>query len=202
MANKWRRITQATFLVLFVVVVVAGRSQVWMALFLGSVLLALFFGRLYCGWVCPINTVTELITRMTRKLGVKRLAVPEFIKKPVFRYGMLAAFIATMAFVLIGGKKLPVLAVLLVLGAVVSLIFQESIWHRYLCPYGTILNAASTLSRYYLKIDGVKCGECGLCGKVCPGEAVTRREKYSIDKGLCLQCLECITNCPRQAIHY
>lgn len=197
-----RRVTQAAFLILFAALIAAGKSQIWMGLFLLSVVLAVFIGRIYCGWLCPINTVIELIVRVERMLGVQRLEVPEFIKKPVFRYLFLAVFIATMAFVLVSGKKLPVLIILLLFGAVLSMIFHESIWHRYLCPYGTILNATGSRSRRELQIDREKCRGCGVCRKVCPGGAVNSGESYSIDNGLCLQCLECLERCPRDAISF
>lgn len=200
--SKWRKAVQALFLVVFIALIAAGNNQVWLGLFLLGVLLAMFVGRIYCGWICPINTVIELIIRITKEVGIKRLGVPEVIKKPVFRYGMLAAFIAVMFLVLVSGKKIPVFALLLLLGMGLSIFYHEGLWHRYLCPYGTILTAASSLTKHSLKIDPELCKACGRCTKVCPGEAVIRCETYLIDKGLCLQCLECITNCPRKAIHY
>lgn len=152
---KWRKIVQTIFLVMFIALIAAGKSQVWMGLFLLGILLAMFVGPIYCGLMCPINTVTGLIAWILQKLGVKRLGVPGLIKKPVFRYGMLAAFIAVMLLVLVSGKKIPILVVMLILGAVLSIFFHESIWHNYLCPFGTIINAASSFARKFLNIEPV-----------------------------------------------
>ena len=59
--NKLNIITQLIALILFIVLLITGRIQVWMGIFLVSAVLALFFGRIYCGWICPINTVMRLV---------------------------------------------------------------------------------------------------------------------------------------------
>ncbi len=94
MARVWRALSQAFFAVLFFVLVASGRIQLWMGIFLLSVVLAAFFGRFYCGWICPVNTLMNLVTRVKRRLRIKDLAVPESVKKPVYRYAALLAFIS------------------------------------------------------------------------------------------------------------
>src|SRR5690554_3010299 len=98
--KKLSIVTQLIALFLFIALLITGRIQVWMGIFLGSVVLTLFFGRIYCGWICPINTVMKLVTGIKARFKFRSFAVPKLLKKPVFRYGMLAAFL--LAFVKIG----------------------------------------------------------------------------------------------------
>src|SRR5690606_25073131 len=127
-------------LISFILLLLTGRIQAWTGILLVSAVLALFFGRIHCGWICPINTVMRLVTRIKTRFKLKNFAVPEPLKKPVFRYGMLAAFLLTFLLTMVRGKKLPVLPILFAAGVLLTVFFPEVLWHRYLCPYGTILS--------------------------------------------------------------
>lgn len=203
MSKTMQIITQIAFLALFVILIIFNKIQLWMAIFLLSVILTLFISRVYCGWVCPINTVIKATNWIKKKLHLKSFTIPAFLKKRWVRYAFLALFFAVFAFTMISGKKLPVLPIVVVLGVVVSLFFPEELWHRYLCPYGTILSLPGSKSMRFLKIDQDTCISCGLCKKVCPAEAVHEEDKkYDILKKDCLMCMECERQCPTKAIHY
>lgn len=50
-----------------------------------------------------------------------------------------------------------------------------------------------------------ECIKCGICKKVCPGEAVKMKDgdDYpAIDKRLCLSCTACVKACPKDTIKY
>jgi len=85
---------------------------------------------------------------------------------------LLTAFIVAFIFVMVSGKKLPVLSGLLAIGVFFTVIFPESLWHGYLYPYGTILHMAGKLSKHYYKVADVFCITCGICRKICPAEAM------------------------------
>jgi ferredoxin-type protein NapH len=191
------------FLLLFSMLVVLGRVQIWMGIFLLSVILTLFFGRFYCGWICPINTVMNFVAKIKSQLHLKGLTIPEFVKKPFYRYGMLTAFILAFIFVMASGKKLPVLPGLLVIGAFLTVFYPENLWHRHLCPYGTILHMVGKLSKRHYTVAEDLCIACGICRKACPAEALQLYEgKYVIAKSECLVCGSCDAKCPKKAIRY
>lgn len=205
MSRKIRWLVQTLFLVFFIVLTAVGKIQVWMAVFFGSVIAAAIFGRFYCGWVCPINTITEKVDSLAKKLDVKRKGVPEWIKKPAVRYIVLIIFIGTMAFMLVSGRKFPVLIVLAFAGVILSVFFVPALWHRYLCPYGTILGFTGSLARLWHKVDEQECSRCGMCKDVCPAEAIDMRSKDvypQIKPALCLECGVCGKACPKNAIRY
>lgn len=225
MAKAVQVFSQWVFVLLFFALVALGRVQLWIGVFILSVILTPFFGRLYCGWVCPINTIMNIVTRIKQRFHVKDLAVPESLKKPVYRYLALFAFILLFMFVMISGKKLPVLPGLLAVGVLLTVFFTEKLWHRYLCPYGTILSMVVKLSRRGYRVIEQACISCGICSRVCPADAVMEisplssggndeikdtlagdknlhRKTYNIVKKECLLCGACADRCPKNAIVY
>lgn len=206
MAKILRTLTQILFLLLFIMLVITDKIQIWMGIFLLSFILALFLGRFYCSWLCPINTVMNMVTKVKIKFHLKSIPVPQFIKKPLFRYGMLIAFILAFAFVMASSRKLPILPTLFAVGVILTAFFPENLWHRYLCPYGTILQAIGKLSKRSYSINDSLCISCGICYRVCPSDAIqmneNSRKKYSINRSECLVCGKCAEVCPKNVIRY
>jgi len=202
MSRILQRTIQVIFLLMFGFLVFTGKVQIWLGVFVGSVFLSIFFGRFFCGWICPINSVMRVVSWIKAKLKIKGFNPPAFMKKPFIRYIILAAFILSFAFVMYSGKKLPILPGLFAAGVFLTFFFPESFWHKNLCPYGTILSITSKKSKFFVKIDSNKCIDCGVCKKVCPAEAVHKSDKHSIQKNSCIVCLDCSRKCPVNAIHY
>lgn len=206
MSKKMKRfiqnLIQIVFLSLFLILIVKGKVQIWMAIFLFGLAAGIFFGRFYCGWLCPINTVTRAVAWIKNKLGVRDLHIPGILKSTYIKYGFLAAFIGLFIFVMASGRKLPILPSMIIAGAVITVLFSEELWHKYLCPYGTILGITSKKPANSLIIDAGKCINCGICMKECPAGAVEKSEKHVIDNSLCLICMDCVYKCPKDAIGY
>lgn len=198
-----RRLPQVLFLALFIVLILTGKVQLWIALFGLSIIAAFFAGRIYCGWICPINTVMKGVSWLKKKLGVRSFATPAWLKRDAVRYTALGVFLALFVFTMISGKRLPVLPALLVLGVFLTIFFEEALWHRYLCPYGTILKWPATLSRRAVIIDPKTCKNHGDCYRVCPAAAVSKEQTvHVIDKSECLVCMTCVMHCSERAIAY
>ena len=203
MKDKLQLAVQVIFLVLFLVLVGTGRVQLWMGLFLLGVVLALLLSRIYCGWICPINTVMNAVTWIKKKLGIKGPKTPQALTRPWIRYLVLALFAATFATSMATGQQIPVLPALFALGIILTFFFPEELWHRCLCPYGTILTLPATTAKYTMNIDQEKCTSCGICKKVCPAEAVEVNDRqFTINKKNCLVCLDCSEGCKEGAISY
>ena len=56
------------FLALFLFLVAKGKMMLWLALFGVSLIAAVIFGRVYCGYVCPMNTVMVPAEWISKKL--------------------------------------------------------------------------------------------------------------------------------------
>ena len=59
------------FLALFTFLILNGKMMLWLALFAASLLAALIFGRLFCGYVCPMNTLMIPTEGLSKKLGLQ-----------------------------------------------------------------------------------------------------------------------------------
>jgi len=203
MRKIFQIILQIIFLVLFIVLIVIGKIQIWMGLFVAGVIISLFFSRLYCGWICPINTMTRSVSWVKKKLSIRGFKIPGFIKKTWVRYFVLGLFVALFLFAIITGKELPVLPAALIIGVVLTFFFPEELWHHYLCPYGTIFNLVSKKSLYMVRINEASCTYCGLCQRACPSGAISKSAgAYKIEKEECLVCLDCSEKCKQNAIDY
>ena len=62
-------IIRLLFLVLFISLIVTGNMLIWLALFAISLVMAIFFGRVYCGYACPMNTLMIPSEWLSEKLN-------------------------------------------------------------------------------------------------------------------------------------
>lgn len=204
MTRKIQTTLQILFLALFLILLAKGKIQLWMVIFLGSALAGLFLGRFYCGWICPMNTVMRFETWLKNKFRIKSLSMPKWLARPWFRGMILIGFLALAVFAQVSKRSLPVLPALFFLGVGLTLFFPEQLWHRHLCPYGTILSLPGRLSQKKMTIDANACVNCGACAKVCPTATISKPDggKYQIQPAECLVCRKCVEVCRFNAIQY
>lgn len=193
---------QIIFLILFLLFIINNKVQLWMGIFIFSIAASFLLGRIYCGWICPINTLMKVVTWLKKKLHIKSFQIPKFLDKPWIRLLFLGIFILFFIFTMISGKKLPILPAILVLGVILTFFFPEELWHYFLCPYGTILSLSGSKAKHYMRIDTEKCNNCSACKRVCPAKAIEKKEKHHITKKDCLVCMKCEENCKQHAISY
>jgi len=190
------------FLALFTFLLSLGKPQIFMILFVISVLGSFLLGRVYCGWLCPISTLMSVVTAIKKKLHLKNRKVPALLMKPSVRISSVGIFMAFFVFTLVSGRKLPVVLALLVVGAALTLFFPEELWHRCLCPYGLILSFPSSKAKHAMTVDSDLCNNCGTCMRVCPAKAIIKKNKHEIMSKDCLVCMECSRSCKQEAIHF
>jgi len=149
------------------------------AFFAMPILFTLFFGRTFCGSVCPLGTVQELV-------ALRPINVPTWIDHslgliPYVYLGLGVLFSATgTAFVIcrydpfVGFFRLSASVNMLIFGAcfLVAGVFIGRPYCRYLCPYGAILGLLSRASKWHVKIPPDECIQCRLCEEACPYGAI------------------------------
>ncbi|MCD6343412.1 MAG: 4Fe-4S binding protein [Spirochaetaceae bacterium] len=182
----------------FVFLLLNHKLQLWIVVFGVSAILSTLLGRFYCSWICPMNTSFKIIDSVYRKLGIKRLKAPEFLSNRFVRIGVLVLFVAAMVLFKRFGIKLNALLYLTIFSVLLTLIFQETFWHRHLCPFGTILSFTSRKALYSMKINEEECIECGKCQEVCPTGSILTLEngKRRNTSHECLLCGKCTEVCP------
>ncbi len=202
--QKLRLIVQWLFFILFLVLMVVGKAQLWMAFIFISILLSIFFGRYYCGWACPINTMLRPANWIKRKLGLSDKGIPEILRSERPRWLLFLLFLFGLGYTIYTirqGRKFPLPLIIIPLGMLVIILISERAWHRYLCPWGVLFSLTGRFAWFNLKV--VECTSCSLCQSKCPAKAITTEEDgAAIDPTYCLLCLECQGSCPVDAIDY
>lgn len=145
----------------------------------------------------------RVVTWAKKKLKIKSFKIPEWIKNPAVRIAVVLLFIGVFAFSMISGKRLPVLPILFALGILLTFFFPEELWHRYLCPYGTLMTIPGRFSKLSMKVDQDNCTSCNACLRVCPAGAVDKEGRtYDIVKKDCILCMDCSRACKGSHIRY
>ena len=153
----------------------------WSVLILFTVplLIALFYGRVFCSGVCPFGAVQELT-------AVKPIKIPDGLEHALglFRYvylGLGVFFVTTglgyvicrfdpyVGFFRMSGihSVLVFSAVVLGLGFVIGRPFC-----RFLCPYGALLGLCGSQAMKKVSVTPGNCTNCRLCEEICPYNAI------------------------------
>jgi NosR/NirI family nitrous oxide reductase transcriptional regulator len=171
-----------------------------------ALITALFWGKAYCGYMCPLGTLFDL----AGYLVPRRFSLNANVDK-VLKWVKRIMLVATLALAL-GLGSVAVLkyevfdTVFLLDGALVAVLLAVAVlvlslpfgrfYCRYLCGVGVCLG---TLSNYaFAKIKLAReCDRCGDCAEVCPVGAITIGEKGAVvDAVECIRCGDCTRVCP------
>lgn len=203
MVSKRASIVRTIFFFVFIAVMLSGKEQIWMGLIFASIILAAVFGRYYCGWLCPIHTVIRPVTALKEKLGLKNTDVDKKIGSKI-RILVFIVFLGGLFFTIYSmkiGKKFPLPLIIIPIGVIVTILKSERVWHRYICPWGTLLSLTGRFSKKGLKAD--TCTGCTKCKNECRTDAISMDKGIAkIDPKECLLCFECQDHCPINAIKY
>jgi polyferredoxin len=206
MKNTIIAIIRLLFLAIFFALVLTGNLKIWLLLYIVGVLLTPFFGRAYCAYVCPMNTIMRPVQDASRKMNIQRRKLAKWMESPILPWTMLVVTALTMILgKRIFHKDIPVLLVLLGISAVVTFFFNSSFFHNGLCPYSILLRFAARKPRSTRIVEASACIKCKKCTKVCPSNAITMTGADGtaiINPSICHQCEACTDVCPSSAISY
>jgi len=201
-----RIIIQFIFLGAFLFLVIQGKTFIWLAVFGIALLGTIFFGRFYCGYICPMNTAMKLPVFLAERLHLRTINVPRILRSRWLPWLVFAMSALTM----IGSRKvlhkeIPILIILLVFSLLVTLRYEPWVFHNHICPFGALLSIPAKFSLRSFDVEQSKCIGCKKCEKVCDAQAIEvdpSTRKATINKSLCHQCHECASVCPVKTIKY
>ncbi len=199
-------IIRILFLLLFVFLLIKGNVMLWLAFFAVSFIAALFFGRIYCGYICPMNTMMIPAAWLSKRLKIQTDKTPEWLKKGSFAW---IALLISLALMLLSKRvlqiNLPVLPLWLALSVLVTLRYKPEVFHNLICPFGALQKVFGRHARLSKNVDSDACIGCKRCERVCPSRAIVvsgEKHKAKINTALCHQCTNCQQVCPTNAIKY
>jgi polyferredoxin len=181
-----------------------------------GIILALLFGPVICGWVCPFGSFQEWIGKLGKRILGKRYnkLLPTRLDKTLryLRYLMLA----WVSYMTITSGKLffqdidPYYALFnfwgsetsvagfVVLGAVVLLsLIVERPFCKYACPYGAFQGIFNLFRIFGIRRDAKTCISCGACSRACPMNIEVDKNAVVRDHQ-CITCMRCTSEaaCP------
>jgi NAD-dependent dihydropyrimidine dehydrogenase PreA subunit len=177
--------------------------------FLMPLIAALLVGRVFCGGVCPLGAIQDIVLlrpvqlpRYVDRWGgwlkyVYLAAAVWFAALPAgSRDFIICRFDPFVGFFRLNGSAwiLVVGAGLLLLGTVVGRPYC-----RFLCPYGGLLAIVSRFALIPVTISPDEQLDCGLCAESCPFGAI---RNLRADRADCLACARCFADCPRQLVRW
>lgn len=194
------------FLALFVILSLNGKMMLWLMIFALSLVVASIWGRVYCGYICPLNTLMIPIDSLAKKLKTRTNQVPKWLSYERLPWISLVLSIVLMVL----GKKvfhknIPILLIWLVVSLLVTLRYKPAIFHNFICPFGVLQKVSARLARFSKNVNKQNCIGCRLCENVCPSEVIAvnnKTKKALINTYFCFQCTNCEKVCPKKAIQY
>lgn len=200
--------------------IISGSLLLFFLMFITSI----FFGRAWCGWICPIAGLSEMCSYINNKnVNVKRLKI---IRYSIFTIwaGVLVAMI-----IISGGikgidplyltetgisvdapvKYITYYLVLLLFFVTTILVGKRGACHS-LCWMSPFMVAGVTVGKLLhipqlrIKSDVSKCVNCNACNKKCPMSIPvgTDMKEGFIKTSDCILCGECVDTCPKKALSY
>lgn len=179
-------------------------------------ILAILFGPVFCGWVCPLGSAQEWIGKLGRKIFKKKYN--HFVPRKVdmvlryLRYAVLVwvIYVTARSATLVFSEVDPYNALfsfwsdeaalpsIIVLGVtLLGSLFVERPWCKYACPYGALLGLFNKIRIFKIKREPSTCISCNRCTRACPMNIdVANKEKVTDLQ--CISCFECTSEraCP------
>ena len=181
-----------------------------------GLVVALFFGPLFCGYACPLGSYQEWIGKLGRKLFPKRYGklISPGVDKGLgyLRYGVLAMVVYQTAkagklvfqeidpyyalFNFLTGEVAASALIILLLVTAFSLVVERP-WCRYLCPYGALLGLFNLIRIFPVRRKASTCIQCRKCDRACP-MSIEVSAKTAVRDPRCISCHECVSGmaCP------
>lgn len=198
--------------------IVTGSLLLFAAQFVAS----LFFGRAFCGWICPAGSLQDCCSQVVDKKVTNK-------KVNWIKYIIWAPWLLTiiLGFIKAGGIKkadffymtdhgisvsgLMELIIYLFFIALIT-ILALTLGRRGMChsicwmaPFmiiGTKIKDRLGYPSLHLEADSEKCVQCGLCSKSCPMslEIAKMVQTHRLQNNECILCGECAAHCGKKAI--
>ena len=187
-----------------------------MILMSSIIVLAIFFGPILCGWICPLGTIQEWFGKIGKRIFKRRFNhfIPYKYDKYLrfTRYGVLiwAVYMTSISGTLIFAEIDPYYALfnfwtgevaiggLIVLSiTLISSLFVERPWCKYACPMGAFLGISNLFRIFKIRRESSNCISCGACDRACPMN-IEVSTKEVVTNHQCISCMKCTSEeaCP------
>ena len=119
------------FFALFIFLLLKGKMMLWLALYGASLLVALLFGRVYCGYVCPMNTLMIPTEWLSKKLNLQTDKSPKWLRSGKFAWFALVGSVVIMLLAQkLLHKNIPILLIWLAVSVLITLRYKPAVFRK------------------------------------------------------------------------
>jgi polyferredoxin len=189
-----------------------------MLLLIAFLAMSWIFRKSFCGWLCPVGTISEYLWRLGRQTFGRNFRLPRWLDIGLrsLKYILLALFVYAVASMSVAGiraflqgpygvvadvkmlnffRYLGLTGGIVIAVIVVASVFVQNFWCRFLCPYGALMGLVSLASPLRIRREASLCIDCGKCAKACPSALPVDR-LVTIKSAECIGCMQCVADCP------
>ena len=182
--------------------------------------ISLLLRKAFCGWLCPVGTISEYLWKFGRKMFRRNWTLPKWfdIGLRSLKYVLLSLFAYAVVSMDVEGirgflgspygliaevkmlnffRTLGITAAIVIGTLTILSVFVQNFWCRYLCPYGALNGLFSLFSPTRIRRNADACIDCAKCAKACPSQLPVDT-LVQIRSAECLGCLECVAICPAE----
>lgn len=185
----------------------------------GALLIFVFYlfirGRIFCSWVCPLNTILEITDKIRKYVKLPDLQMNRNQKK---YYALLTIILSFLIGVPIFEILSPIgftmrnllftygVGIWIIVAIVLfDLLVSKRGWCRYLCPLGGFYQSIGRFGLFQVRFNHDACVGCTTCRSVCFAdpdilEPAINRETMFVQAGDCSLCGACVDHCPFNAL--
>ena len=193
---------------------------------IGAVIIAVFYflvgGRVYCGWICPVNMITDFATFLRQRLNIKTGAhLPQQSRYWILAMTFIGAAISgSLLWELVNPVTMIYRGLIFGMGMVwflvlalflFDLLLSPRGWCSHLCPMGAFYSLFARFTP--LRISAVKrelCNDCMDCYAICPEPQVIPPALKGAAHGVgpviqginCTNCARCIDVCSKDVFKF
>lgn len=179
-------------------------------------ILAVGFGPVICGWVCPFGSIQEWFANIGRKIFKKRFN--NFIPYKYDRFLRFTRYLVLIWIIYmtaVTGRlifsdicpygtlfhlwsgEIAISGLIVLSTTLLSSLLVERPWCKYLCPYGALLGISNLFRIFKIRRNDKTCTKCSKCSDICPMN-IKVDEHDIIRDHQCISCMKCSSEqaCP------
>ena len=183
-----------------------------------AIFLSFGLRKVFCGWFCPVGTISEWLWRIGQKWFGRNFMFPRWLDITLrsLKYILMVFFVFAVLVYTVPNirlflesrywkvsdikmlhffTKMSLLTAIVLMLLAIGSLFIRNFWCRYLCPYGALMGLFALASPTRVERNEQKCTNCALCSKVCPAYLPVDK-KPAILSAECTGCMQCTTVCP------
>jgi polyferredoxin len=200
------------------VLMASGAEVQWIHLlwFLALIPITYIFGRVFCGWICHLGAIQELLYRpgrlriLTSKSAIRYMKISQY----VLFFGLIIQLLVQQKifwctidpflsiFQLMLARKYEILSVFLIALILISSVLSFRPFCRAACPIGLVLGWIEKIpGASVVGITNKSCVSCINCSNACKTNAILRENKQIlVDNAECIMCGDCLDSCNKDGM--